>query len=168
MCTVEPCRIAKRDNCMKNKYKLTSQWCSNLSQILSTVKAKAILWNKWRMFSVFSVKKKGRKGWFLLWIYGVCFIGKKPQLQHITWTCSTWSLWEGFFLSLRPMYIRWLVKKDGWLGWDNYTVEMILYLLLLFSRSHLILIRNFNSVLQCHWQHDFEVRILSAHGGGGL
>lgn len=45
------------------------------------------------------------------------------------------------------MYVRWLVKKDGWLGWDNYTVEMILYFLPLFSRSHLILIRNFNSAL---------------------
>lgn len=62
------------------------------------------------------------------------------------------------------MYVRWLVKKDGWLGWDNYTVEMILYLLPLFSRSHLILIRNFNSALY----NAFEVRILNGDGGGGV
>lgn len=70
------------------------------------------------MFSVFSVKKKGRKGWFLLWIYGVCFIGKKPQLQHITWTCSTWSLWEGFFLSLSGQCTSadWLKKMVDWVG----------------------------------------------------
>lgn len=120
------------------------------------------------MFSVFSVKKKGRKGCFYFGSMVFVSLEKTPTSAYNLNLVIMGGL---FSLSQAnewlTMYIRWLVKKDGWLGWDNYTVEMILYLLLLFSRSHLILIRNFNSVLQCHWQHDFEVRILSARGRGG-